>query len=249
MKACKNATVGASEPHVFRLVGGDYVIVDYESKFLRTNFYKYLGYVTRLGRKYDDGDGNGINLRIIVIYTCDVDSAPTTLDIGAVRITVEQGFLSHIDGPGELKKYQAKIAVGGSFTDEELMKFIVLPLTVKGNEKKIQMIDEVIEAGKKLKMIDESAGSFVLSGMCVAAVNFMTKEQSEKIVEVIRMTRVGQMVVNQVEHEERERVARRMIDAGESIDKIVNYSHLSEVEVNVLMNAEQTQNSGTLSPA
>ena len=46
------------------------------------------------------------------------------------------------------------------------------------------MIDEVIEAGTNLKMIDEAVGSFVPSGMCVAAVNFMTKEQSEKIVEV-----------------------------------------------------------------
>ena len=63
------------------------------------------------------------------------------------------------------------------------------------------------------------------------------------------MTRVGQMLVDQVEHEERERVARRMIDAGEGIDKIVDYSHLSEVEVNELMNMEQTSEASTLAPA
>ena len=216
--------------HIFEFEDGTYGIVDYESKYLESNKVKYLEYATRLIKKYF-APGQKIGIRIIVIYTCDVESASDVLDAGAVKLTIEQAFLTHIDGEVEYQKISAKVKAHDELDDEDLMRLIILPLTVKGNEGKQKMIDKVIETGELLRDYDKKDSAFVLSAMAIAAGNFLTQEQKNRLVEVMRMTEIGQMFIDRVEKEKDEKTARRMIRAGLPNEMIVDCTDLSRDDV------------------
>ena len=130
-------------------------------------------------------------IRIIVIYTCDVESANDTFNVGAITLKVEQAFLSKIDGSAELSKITEKIKNGEKLTDEDLMRLAVLPLTKKGRKAKEKMIDEVIDTAEMMQKADDAGTSFVLSAMYVAAGNFITAGQEDRIKEVLDMTALG----------------------------------------------------------
>ena len=73
------------------------------------------------------------------------------------------------------------------------MRLAVLPLTKKGRKAKEKMIDEVIDTAEMMQQIDEAGTSFVLSAMFVAAGNFITLKQEDRIKEVLDMTSLGRI--------------------------------------------------------
>jgi len=188
-------TIEASDrisDHVFLLEDDSYAIVDYESDYKSENKIKYLEYATRLAKRYFK-PGKTLKIRILVIYTCDVESADDTFDVGAITLKVEQAFLCKIDGNSELTKITEKLKSSEKLTDEDLMRLAVLPLTQKGREAKVKMIDEVIDTAEMMQKIDEAGTSFVLSAMFVAAGNFITSKQKYRIKEVLDMTSLGRL--------------------------------------------------------
>ena len=86
-----------SVDNLFLLEDGTYAIVDYESVYKRINKIKYLNYIARVMEKYYIEDDN-FNLRLIVIYTGDVDQAEPDLKTACFTLHAEQAFLAHIDG-------------------------------------------------------------------------------------------------------------------------------------------------------
>lgn len=78
---------------LFLLEDSTYVIVDYESEYKRANKIKYLNYITRVLEKYHKENRN-FNLRLVVIYTGDVQSAEPDFETGCLFLHTEQAFLS-----------------------------------------------------------------------------------------------------------------------------------------------------------
>lgn len=68
---------------------GTYAIVDYESAFKKLNKIKYLNYIARVMEKYYQEDEN-FNLRLIVIYTGDVQSAEPVYETSCFTLRMEQ---------------------------------------------------------------------------------------------------------------------------------------------------------------
>lgn len=81
--------------HVFDLADGSHVIVDYESRYRKKNFIKYGNYATRVLER-DMQDDEGYDLRFIVVYTGDVDTAPVEYSTNCLTIRVENVFLSKL---------------------------------------------------------------------------------------------------------------------------------------------------------
>ena len=97
--------------NLFLLEDGTYAIVDYESVYKKANKIKYLNYITRVMEKYFKEDET-FNLRLIVIYTSDVQSAEPTLETNCFTLRTEQAFLSHIDGEAAFREIQGKLQSG-----------------------------------------------------------------------------------------------------------------------------------------
>jgi len=222
-------TIEASDrisDHVFLLEDDSYAIVDYESAYKSENKIKYLEYATRLAKHYFK-PGQSLKIRIIVIYTCDVESANDTFNVGAITLKVEQAFLSKIDGNAELSKIKEKINNGEKLTDEDLMRLAVLPLTKKGRKAKEKMIDEVIDTAEMMQKTDDAGTSFVLSAMYVAAGNFITAGQEDRIKEVLDMTALGKGYEQEKKQYADYRVAKVYVDL---VDRKIQEKGLSEKE-------------------
>jgi uncharacterized protein with ParB-like and HNH nuclease domain len=73
-------------------------------------------------------------LIVVVIYTSDVKSAVSTLDLNFLKLKVEQVFLSKFNTDEIYNDLKNKIHNGIPLSNEDVIKFIMLPLTQKNNK-------------------------------------------------------------------------------------------------------------------
>lgn len=72
--------------NIFGLVDGSMVILDYESMYKDENKLKYMEYVIRVGRRYQQEILRGTKIWMVVIYTADIEPEDTKscLDFGKI---------------------------------------------------------------------------------------------------------------------------------------------------------------------
>lgn len=226
--------------NLFLLEDGTYAIVDYESVYKRINKIKYLNYIARVMEKYYIEDDN-FNLRLIVIYTGDVDQAEPDLKTACFTLHAEQAFLAHIDGKAAFQEIQEKLQAGKPLDNDDLMKLVILPLTVPGTEGKQEMLEAVVGLAEQLK--DEEQQVFILSGVVVASDKFIQKEYMEQIRRKINMTQIGQMYEKEKIEYGNQKVrdmAKGMLNEGIDIVKIMKITGLTEEEILRLQNVAVT---------
>ncbi len=117
---------------LFLLEDGTYAVVEYASGCHKTDMVKYTQHLAEIMERYDKEDGM-FNLHFIIIYTGDVEKAEHVFDFGCLSLHPEQVFLSRMDGNAELKPIRQKIHSGIVLTDGDLMKLVVLPLSIPGS--------------------------------------------------------------------------------------------------------------------
>ena len=167
--------------NLFLLKDGSYAIVDHESVYAEENKVKYLGYVARLAKRLYNEFGCYQPLRVIIIYTADVEEKDTdpVLELGAFRLTVEEAFLSKLELSGEVLALRKKAEAGIALEDEDLMRLIVYPLTKKGDGSKQKAIGEVIRICDRIT--DNRAGRFVLKYLLTFTDKVISRENAEAI--------------------------------------------------------------------
>ena len=221
--------------NLFLLEDGTYAIVDYESVYKKANKIKYLNYIARVMEKYFKEDET-FNLRLIVIYTSDVQSAEPTLETDCFTLRTEQAFLSHIDGEAAFDEIQGKLQSGIPLTDDDLMRLVILPLTVPGSEGKQEMLEKVVDLAEQIT--DEEQRIFTLSGVIVASDKFINREYLDQIRRRISMTQLGQLYekekieyANQKVRENDLKRAKSLLNEGIDIVKIMKTYGFTEEEL------------------
>ena len=221
--------------NLFLLEDGTYAIVDYESVYKKANKIKYLNYIARVMEKYFKEDET-FNLRLIVIYTSDVQSAEPTLETNCFTLRTEQAFLSHIDGEAAFDEIQGKLQSGIPLADDDLMRLVILPLTVPGSEGKQEMLEKVVDLAEQIT--DEEQRIFTLSGVIVASDKFINREYLDQIRRRISMTQLGQLYekekieyANQKVRENDLKRAKSLLNEGIDIVKIMKTYGFTEEEL------------------
>ena len=221
--------------NLFLLEDGTYAIVDYESVYKKANKIKYLNYIARVMEKYFKEDET-FNLRLIVIYTSDVQSAEPTLETNCFTLRTEQAFLSHIDGEAAFDEIQCKLQSGIPLADDDLMRLVILPLTVPGSEGKQEMLEKVVDLAEQIT--DEEQRIFTLSGVIVASDKFINREYLDQIRRRISMTQLGQLYekekieyANQKVRENDLKRAKSLLNEGIDIVKIMKTYGFTEEEL------------------
>ena len=221
--------------NLFLLEYGTYAIVDYESVYKKANKIKYLNYIARVMEKYFKEDET-FNLRLIVIYTSDVQSAEPTLETDCFTLRTEQAFLSHIDGEAAFDEIQGKLQSGIPLADDDLMRLVILPLTVPGSEGKQEMLEKVVDLAEQIT--DEEQRIFTLSGVIVASDKFINREYLDQIRRRISMTQLGQLYekekieyANQKVRENDLKRAKSLLNEGIDIVKIMKTYGFTEEEL------------------
>ena len=157
---------------LFLLEYGTYAVVEYASGCHKTDMVKYTQHLAEIMERYDKEDGM-FNLHFIIIYTGDVEKAEHVFDFGCLSLHPEQVFLSRMDGNAELKPIRQKIHSGIVLTDGDLMKLVVLPLSIPGSEGKTQLFDEISSLAGNIP--DEEQRAFVLSALTLANDGFISR--------------------------------------------------------------------------
>ncbi|MDD2981391.1 MAG: hypothetical protein PHN80_15670, partial [Hespellia sp.] len=204
------------------------------------NKIKYLNYLTRVLQRYL-GQPN-LKLRMIVIYTADVKrrQVKESLDVGDLKITLEQAFLSELESETILANITNKVTNGNELTEDEKMQFIILPLSYEGKENKRWAIRKLFELSKLIK--NEETQIFLIAGMIAFADKVLDSETAREMKGWIGMTKVArlfeeekqQAVKKAVEEAVEERdleLAQKMLEDGVPEEKILEYMPKAAVQV------------------
>ncbi len=184
--------------NLFLLEDGSVAIIDYESSVKWENYLKYLNYVVRILERYGQ---EAKHIRMIVIYTADVEHAADEFHVDCLTLRLEQAYLRKIDSKSVRSGLEKKLENGMSLSDDEMMQFIILPLTYKGKEAKKEAVKDAVHLAKKIT--DKEKQMFVLSGILVFADKIIDSSTAKYIKEVIRMTQVAQMLLEEGREEGR----------------------------------------------
>ena len=209
--------------NIFKLEDGSYAIIDYESEYRHRNKLKYLGYVLRTLRKFEKEkiDFRKIKIRIIIIYTADVERGSTepALEVGALQLITEETFLVEIDGEAEYCRIHKKIEKRQGLDEEDLMKMIIMPLTYRGKERQKEAAKEMLELVKCIE--EQNIQRFLFAGILSFTDKIIDEEVAEEIRRRLDMTKVGRII-----YEEK-------IAYGKEIEERVTKEVTKEVTQNV----------------
>jgi len=224
--------------NLFLLEDGTYAIVDYESVYKGRNKIKYLNYIARVMERYYK-EGETFRLRLIIIYTGDVICAENILETDCFTMREEQAFLTEINGNAVLKSLTKKVEAGEKLDDDDLMYLVILPLTMRGIEKKQQMLKDVVALTEQID--NEPQALFVISGVLVASDKFVDREFLKMIRRRIGMTKFSQLVEEEkIEYgnQKVKEIARKMLHKNMSVADIAEMTGLPTEEIQKLQEEE-----------
>jgi hypothetical protein len=173
---------------------------------------------------------------IAVIYTGDIKYSADIFDVGALRIQIEQVFLSKFDTDDIYIKLKTKIEAMEALTDDDIMRLIILPLTQPDKTRKQKLIEDAIDLAKQVT--DEQQQLFIMAGIVTATRKFIDHKYSETLKGWIKMSHLARLfeeekveAVNEALRNDRLRTARDMLAEGDDIIKVMRVTRLTRAEL------------------
>lgn len=208
--------------NLFELEDGSAAIFDYESEYREWNFTKYGRYIMDVIDRYLK-EGKSPDIHMMVLYTADVEKAAQSMERTACTIRTEAVFLTGIPSEEWLEEIKAGIAEN-AVTDELLMHLIILPLTYKGKKRKQESIRECVGLARQIK--DKEKEAFALAGLLSFTDKIIDEETRKQIKEVLGMTQVGKMLMDEGRQEEARKNARNLLKRGDSAEDVAEVLEL-----------------------
>ena len=148
---------------------GSIALVDYESDYEKQDKVKYLNYITGIANRYQQDKKECPIIHMVVIYTGDIERKQVSdeYNIGAVKMKLETAFLSELDSKEIFGRLREKVKNKQMLGDEELMEFIILPLSYHTKEEKKEKVKETVELAAEIQ--DRNQQIFTLAGILVFA--------------------------------------------------------------------------------
>ena len=103
-----------------------------------------------------------------------MEKADPAFDYGCLTLCPKQVFLSRMDSGTVFDAIRQKVHSGIVLTDDDLMKLVVLPLSVPGPKRKTQLFEKISSLAGEIS--DETQRNFVLSAMALATEKFIDRE-------------------------------------------------------------------------
>lgn len=175
----------------------------------------------------------GVKIRVLILYTSDVEQANDVLDIGCLTFKIEQAFLCGLDTDRIFENIKKNIKCLEKLTDDEKMQMIILPLTVKGKVDKQVLLKEIILLAKEIE--DENDRTFIMAGLLTFADKIISSQLAEEIRREIRMLKVEKIIfeegleegIVEGEHRKQIKIAENMIRAGKTIQEIAEFTEMA----------------------
>lgn len=230
--------------NLFELEDGSVAILDYESVYKKANFTKYGRYIMDVIDRYLREEKEP-DIHMMVLYTADIEEAKASMERTACRLQVEASYLAGVPSEEWMEDARKRIEEG-TITDEMLMHLVILPLTYKGEEKKQKAIKECVNLARKIS--DKEQETFVLAGILSFTDKVISEKTRQYIKEVLGMTQVGRMLIDEGRREGRQegrregdmerarKTALNMLKRGDSLNDV---AEILELPVDVIKSWEE----------
>lgn len=191
-------------------------------------------YVNHVAEHYGRQWKKDVAVRMIVIYMADVERSETSdmMDAGCLKLETQSVFLSEMNPEEISKRFYRKVTDRIPLSEEELMEFIILPLTYRGKDEKNKSIGESVYMANQME--DEEQRVFVLSGIAVFADKVIEEENMDMIRRYLGMTKVGQLFEDEKIRAVKEataKAAEKALKQGLSVEDIAEILSMTKEEV------------------
>lgn len=210
--------------NLFLLEDDTLAIVDYESEDKGSNRIKYINYVARvLGKYYDDNKEIPV-IRLIIIYTGDVENACGLVNAGCLTLSMEQVFLVKLKSEDIYQHIKKKVEQREVLSEEDQMQLIILPLTEKGADGKRRRIEQVVDI---VKGTQEDIQAFLFANLLVISDKFIDDNLSRDIRRWLKMTKVARLIAEDTSKE----IAKKMLLRNYDVKEVAECTGLTEEDV------------------
>ena len=135
-----------------------------------------------------------------IIYGAGIDDSPTGLDHGSLQYTVHPVYMGRYDGDKIYGELQEKINQSGTLNPIDKLNLIFLPL-MKNSVDKSQRAIDAIEIAQKVT--DKKEQLFLIGCLIGISDKFIDDAYVQKMMEVMKMTRVLQRLYKEFKEEGR----------------------------------------------
>ena len=214
---------GGAADVVFLLADDSYLHFAFETGHNSTGvMIKSAGYDLRLFER------DGRLIHPVVIYTADVKTKPTGLNIGGLVYTPDVILMGEYDGNTIFAELEAKIKAEQELTDLDMLNLVLLPLmrhTIPRKElavKSIELAQTIPDVTKRNACI---AAAFAFAS------RYLEENEIDKLLEVLRMTDLGEMLVMDAIKDEKLETVKNALQEGIPIRSISRITGIDEVTI------------------
>jgi hypothetical protein len=225
---------GGGTDMVFLTDDDKYLHLGFESGKEKSDILKHLSYDARLTAR------DGREVVTVIVYTSDVTTAPTGIKGETLVYTPHIILMADYDGDTVYAELNAKITAGLLLKDKDILNLLFLPLmrnTIPKNELVLRSVEMAKTIGNYAKREASMAAALALS------YKHLNKSELEKVKEAMEMQegidwlagiieerikeRTGESV-KKAEESVKKDLARNMLQAGETVIRIAQYTKLDK---------------------
>jgi hypothetical protein len=218
---------GGAADVVFLLVDDSYLHFAFQTGHRGTGaMVKCAGYDLRLFER------DRRLIHTVVIYTSEVKNKPTGLKIGTLAYNPDVILMGDYDGNAIFTELEAKIAAGEELTDTDMLNLVMLPL-MKHTMTRHDLAVKSVELAQTIT--DTTKKEACIAAAYAFASKYLNDNETEKLLEVLRMTDLGAMLVGDAVKDavkdNRVEIAKNALREGMPIRSIARITGLDEATI------------------
>ena len=218
---------------VFYLADDSYLHLEFQSTLGPEELGRFMEYDVALYRKRHK------TIHTYVVYGAGITDAPEVLNCGSIEYRAKGIFMDRYDGDQLFEALGLKIRNGTSLDELERMQLAFLPLMKSSQSKQERAVETIELAGM---ILDENQKTFLTGCVIAISDNFIDREYTRKILEVLRMSKVLRALEEEAKDEgrvegrveEKKATAKKLLLKGMSIDEIAEITGLLKEDIRLL---------------
>ncbi|MCL2357701.1 MAG: hypothetical protein FWC70_11240 [Defluviitaleaceae bacterium] len=214
---------GGAADVVFLLMDDDYLHFAFETGHSgKKALVRCASYDLRLFKR------DGRTIHTVVIYTADVKSKPEGLSIGSLAYTPDVILMGEYDGNTIFAELEAKIKAGQELTDLDMLNLVLLPL-MRHTMPRRELAAKSIELAQTIP--DTTKRNACIAAAFAFASKYLNEDETQKLLEVLRMTDLGTMLVLDAVKDEKMETVKNALHEGIPIRSISRITGIDEATI------------------
>jgi hypothetical protein len=225
---------------VFLLEDDSYLHLEFQTTYSRADLTRFVIYDALLYER------DGRKIETYVIYSSEVTTAETNLNIGTLKFAPQAIMFSAYDGNATYTDLEKKLKTGHDLTDLDMLNLIFLPL-MKTDKPKDELAEKSVTIAKSIP--DETKRNTCIASIIALSSKYLDEDVQSKLLGEIKMSDMVTMLVTEAVTEaltdERIAIAKTALENGLSVEIISIITGLGISTVQELVNETDSKNEDT----